>query len=95
LTDPKKLDLTPKSSGSKNPWSFLFLVNATIPFLSGLTTSQTSLHHISTVERAHCMNPDTVFGNLPTARRHVIYVSFDKNTASTEPATYVIYYQTP
>jgi hypothetical protein len=71
LTDPERLNLTPESCSSKNPWSFLFLVKAMSPVLSGLTDSPTSLHHISTVERAHCMSPDTVFGNLPTARRHM------------------------
>jgi hypothetical protein len=70
LTDPEKLNLTPKNCGSKKPWSSLFLVNAS-PVLSGLTNSPTSLHRVSTFERAHCMSPDTVFGNLPTARRHM------------------------
>ena len=51
--------------------------------MSGLTDSPTSLHHISTVERAHCMSPDTVLGNLPTARtceRHKAIKLNCKNT---------------
>jgi len=81
LIDPERLNLTPKSC-AKNPSSFFFLVNATSP---GLTDSPTSLHRIYTVERAHCMSPDTVFGNLPTARRHVTCVALDKYANSTDP----------
>jgi hypothetical protein len=34
LDQPReRLNLTPKSCGSKNPWSFLFLVKATRPVL--------------------------------------------------------------
>jgi hypothetical protein len=39
--------------------------------LSGLTDSPCSPHHPSTECRAHCVRPDTVFGDLPTARRQM------------------------
>jgi hypothetical protein len=78
LDRPQETQFNPKKCGSQNPWSFLSLVNVTSPVLSGLTDSPNSLHRISTVERIHCMSPDTVFGNLPTARRHVIRVSLNE-----------------
>jgi len=62
--DPERLNLTPNNRGSKNPWSFRFLVKTMNPVLLGLTDSPTSMHHISMVRRAQSISPDTVFGNL-------------------------------
>jgi len=42
----------PKKRGSKNPGSFLLLVNARSRFLSVLTNNPCSSHHVSTVRRA-------------------------------------------
>jgi hypothetical protein len=61
--------VAPNSLGSKKPGSFLLRVKATSPVLSRLTDSPCPSHHPSTERRAHCMNPDILFGNLPTARR--------------------------
>jgi hypothetical protein len=36
------------------------------------------------------MNPDSVFGNLPTARRHVVSVSLNEDATSTETGKYII-----
>ena len=65
LTNIEWRKAIPKRCGSKNPGSFLLIVNATSPVLSGLTYSPSSSRHISTVWRAHCMSPNTVFGNFP------------------------------
>jgi len=74
LADLERLGVTPNKCGSKKPGSFLFLVIATSYFLSGLTDSPTSLHHVCAVRRAHCLSPDTVFGNLPNARIHTCHL---------------------
>ena len=58
--------------GSKNPGSFLFLVKATSPVLSGLTDRPSPPHHSSTVCWAHCISPDTLLGNFPIARRQML-----------------------
>ena len=71
LADMERFRVFPNRRGSKNPVSFLFLVSAKSPVLSGLTDRPSPAHHSSTVCTAHSMIPDTVFGNFPTTRRQM------------------------
>jgi hypothetical protein len=68
FTDPERLNLTPKNCGSKKPGSFLFLVSATTPVLSGLPAVRLRCTVSLGSKGAHCTSPDTVFGNLPTTK---------------------------
>jgi hypothetical protein len=82
LVVPECRKFTPNKRGSKNPGIFLLQVKATSPVLSGLRPG--SSHYTCTECTARCMSPDTVFGNLPTARRH-IRISLSINPPSLNP----------
>lgn len=57
-------------NSKENRFRDIFLVN-TNSVLSDSAEKPTLPHQVSVTWRAHCMSPDTVFGNLPTAKRQM------------------------
>jgi hypothetical protein len=71
LDDIERHIVTQKKCGSKKPGNFPLLVNTMNPVLSGITDHPTLSHHISTVQRANCVSPNTILRNFPTTRREM------------------------